>query len=183
MKKIIYKINDKITLEEIAPFFTQMDREARKELYFSVRNPYKEINALKYSDMITAKEYKECPICERKCKDKIFSVGHLRDMVKGINCPKCKGSGKVGDLIGIARIVSDKNYYFYLTDIMVIPIMRKQGIATEMIKRAIKYCKSKGFIKIFLVPAKGLEKFYGKFGFKISKYPQMVILQKGIHNG
>ena len=177
MKNIIYKINDKITLEEIVPFLTQMDREARKELYFSVRNPDKEINAIKNSDVITAKIYKKCPRCKGYGGDTFYEL--QEDTI----CSKCNGTGEISKLVGIARIVSDKTYYFYITDVMVIPKMRKRGIATEMMNRAITYCKKKGFIKIFLVPVKGLEKFYSKFGFKVSSYPQMNILQEGIHNG
>lgn len=173
MKNLIYKINDKVTMKEIKSFFNKMDKKTRKELYFSVRNPYKEINAIKNSDIITARIKKVCLFCNQKA----YKIGEIRD------CSKCNNKGEIIELIGIARIVSDKNYYFYATDFMVIPEMRKQRIATEMMKRVIKYCKKKGFIKIFLVPAKGLEKFYGKFGFKVSEYPQMVILQKGIHNG
>ena len=177
MKNLIYKINDKITPKEIKSFFNKMDEETYKELYFSVRNLNKEIDAIKNSDIITARtrENKKC----LGCKGEKYR-GDGRSLHK---CPDCRGTGKLIELVGITRIVSDKIYYFYITDVMVIPKMRNQGIATEIMKRAVKYCKEKGFIKIFLVPVKGLEKFYSKFGFKISDYPQMNILQKGISNG
>ena len=50
---------------------------------------------------------------------------------------------------------------------MVLPKYQKEGIGTQIIEKTIKYININYLDKIFvgLIAEKGLEKFYGKFGF------------------
>ena len=81
-------------------------------------------------------------------------------------------------LVGYLKIITDKSYFYYFTDVMVLPKFRGRKIGNLMIKKSLKYCKDNGFIKIFLTPARGLNDYYKRFGFKESNYCQMVILGK-----
>ena len=79
-------------------------------------------------------------------------------------------------LIGFTKIITDYSYFFYFTDVMVLPSYRNKNIGITMMKKGLEYCKKNGFIKIFLTPAKGLENYYKRLGFRFSNYAQMVIL-------
>jgi ribosomal protein S18 acetylase RimI-like enzyme len=72
---------------------------------------------------------------------------------------------EAGDLIGLLRIVSDKAYDYYITDVMVAPRHQKQGIGKLLMETAVAYCKQGGFIKIFLSTPPNNEEYYKKLGF------------------
>jgi GNAT superfamily N-acetyltransferase len=72
--------------------------------------------------------------------------------------------------IGTARLIWDGGYSAYITDVVVFPDYRGQGIGTEMMKRILEFLRSKmkpGFkIAVYLLAAKGQEGFYERFGFE-----------------
>lgn len=78
----------------------------------------------------------------------------------------CYDNDKV---VGITRIVWDRGYIAYLSDVIVSPEYQGNGIGKRMVENAIDFVKSNlkinWKIKIVLVSAKGKERFYKKFGF------------------
>ncbi len=72
-------------------------------------------------------------------------------------------------IVGTARIIWDKGYISYLSDVMVMPEYQRMGIGRHLVEMAIDFMKSQikeGWkIKIVLTAAKGKEAFYSKFGF------------------
>ena len=71
------------------------------------------------------------------------------------------------EIIGMGRVVGDGYLYFYVQDIIVYEKYRGQGIATKIMGMIMEYITSKaekGSV-IGLMSAKGVEKFYKKFGF------------------
>lgn len=78
----------------------------------------------------------------------------------------CYDNNKV---VGITRIVWDRGYIAYLSDVIVSPEYQGNGIGKRMVENAIDFVKSNlkinWKIKIVLVSAKGKERFYKKFGF------------------
>ena len=78
-----------------------------------------------------------------------------------------------GNVIGMARIVWDRGYCAYLTDVIVDQRYRGQGVGSTLVKAAIDSLRSEvkeGWkVKLLLLSAKGKESFYEQFGF--SKRP------------
>jgi GNAT superfamily N-acetyltransferase len=76
--------------------------------------------------------------------------------------------------IGTARLIWDSGYSAYITDVVVFPDYRGQGIGTEMMNRILEFLRSKmkpGFkIAVYLLAAKDKEPFYEKFGFVARPY-------------
>ena len=72
-------------------------------------------------------------------------------------------------VVGTARIVWDRGYIAYLSDVIVSPEYQGNGIGKHMVDSAIEFVKSQlktnWKIKIVLISAKGKELFYKKFGF------------------
>ncbi|HKM34546.1 MAG TPA: GNAT family N-acetyltransferase [Lachnospiraceae bacterium] len=72
-------------------------------------------------------------------------------------------------MIGMARIVWDRGYIAYLSDVVVSPQYQGRGIGKQLVEKTMEYIKSQlkeGWkIKIVLEAAKGKEGFYRKFGF------------------
>jgi len=73
---------------------------------------------------------------------------------------------KNGRLIGLVRVVTDKAYFYYISDVMVIPEMRGGGIGKELMIKTLEYCKKDGFMKILLSALPNKENWYKQFGFK-----------------
>lgn len=72
-------------------------------------------------------------------------------------------------IIGATRIIWDRGYIAYLSDVMVKPQYQHQGIGHYLVSKAIDFMKlqkKKDWrIKIVLVASKGKEGFYEEFGF------------------
>lgn len=107
-----------------------------------------------------------------------YSVRNKKKEKKAIKHSTFITAREKGKLIGFVRIIGDSTYEYYLSEIMVIPEKQRQGIGTRMINKALKYCKVRGFMQIFLTSAKGREKYYQRFGFKECNLTVMKIKPK-----
>ena len=71
--------------------------------------------------------------------------------------------------VGMARVVSDGGYVYFIVDVLVLPEYQRKGIGKTMMRKIMEYIRSKlndGYcIQVDLLAAKGKEKFYEKFGF------------------
>jgi len=72
-----------------------------------------------------------------------------------------------GKLIACGRVIGDGGIYFYLQDIIVIPEFQGKGIGQKIMDEVMKYLKKKAHPNAFigLMAAKGVSKFYAKYGF------------------
>ena len=79
-----------------------------------------------------------------------------------------------GKPIGMARIVSDGGYTYFITDVIVLPSYQGYHVGTELISRAIDYIKKDVLdgetVMISLMAAYGRESFYERFGFHTRPY-------------
>lgn len=163
--------DEQITVKEIDEILSKVESQDENLFYTNVRTSKKEKEAIKHSTFITAREEIECPKC--------FGTGYPH--VETLEfCPKCKGTGNISKLIGLVRIIGDSTYEYYLTEVMVDPAYQGKGIGTRLMEAALEYCKRNGFMKIFLTAAKGREEYYRRFGFKITDYNIMRILNEKI---
>lgn len=78
-----------------------------------------------------------------------------------------------GQIIGMARYVSDGGYAGLIMDVIVLPEYQSNGYGTQMIASLINYLKSNlqenEEMMIQLLSAPGKQNFYRKFGFKVKK--------------
>jgi len=74
-----------------------------------------------------------------------------------------------GRAVGMARIVWDRGYIAYLSDVIVLPEYQAHHIGQTLVQNAIDFVKAQlkaGWkIKIVGIASKGKEPFYEKFGF------------------
>lgn len=72
------------------------------------------------------------------------------------------------DVIGCGRVVGDGGMYFYIQDIIVLPKFQGKGIGKRIMDAIMNYidlhAQSGAFVG--LMTAKGISKFYEKYGFK-----------------
>ncbi len=71
--------------------------------------------------------------------------------------------------VGMARLISDGGYMALIADVIVMPEYQGQGIGKYMMKQILFYVKS-GLkegqtVYVNLMAAKGMERFYERFGF------------------
>ncbi|MBQ4487059.1 MAG: GNAT family N-acetyltransferase, partial [Oscillospiraceae bacterium] len=75
-----------------------------------------------------------------------------------------------GEVVGMARIVWDRGYCAFLTDVIVTGKHRHNGLASEMIRiltEKIRAEKKDGWqIAVYLMAAKDREGFYERLGFR-----------------
>lgn len=67
-------------------------------------------------------------------------------------------------LVGFGRLLIDP-YFAIVLDLTTHPEYRRRGIATEILKRLIAYCKSRS-LSIHLIDGSGYSGLYEKMGFK-----------------
>lgn len=79
-----------------------------------------------------------------------------------------------GKPVGMARIVSDGGYTYFITDVIVLPSYQGYHIGTALISRAIDYIRKDVLdgetVMISLMAAYGRESFYERFGFHTRPY-------------
>jgi GNAT superfamily N-acetyltransferase len=86
---------------------------------------------------------------------------------------------QAGQVLGCGRVTGDGGIYFYIQDLLVKPQFQEQGLATRIMQRLMNYVESKAQKGAFigLMSAPGLEKFYGRYGFRLfpRESPAMLI--------
>lgn len=72
------------------------------------------------------------------------------------------------EVIGMARLMGDNKFSFFIQDVIVLPDFQNQGIGTCLVNSLIEYIKLKASPKtvVNLMASKGNESFYEKLGFK-----------------
>jgi GNAT superfamily N-acetyltransferase len=70
-------------------------------------------------------------------------------------------------LIGYGRIIGDRGIYYYIQDMMVLPIYQKRGIGKQIMNELIEYLNNHADESAFigLMAAKGYSQFYEPYGF------------------
>jgi predicted N-acetyltransferase YhbS len=70
-------------------------------------------------------------------------------------------------LVGMGRVVGDGGLYFYIQDLIVQPGYQSKGIGRAIMKELMAFIKTNAEpgAYIALMAAKGLEKYYQRFGF------------------
>lgn len=71
------------------------------------------------------------------------------------------------EVIGCGRVVGDGGIYFYIQDIIVLPEFQGTGIGKRIMDAIMNYLKEHAHPNAFigLMAAKGVSKFYEKYGF------------------
>jgi len=73
------------------------------------------------------------------------------------------------NIVGLGRVVGDGGLYFYIQDLVVHPEFQKNGLGKRLMEELMSYLKANAKSGAFvgLLAAKGLEKYYESFGFKV----------------
>lgn len=73
-----------------------------------------------------------------------------------------------GGALGLARVVGDGVLYFYISDVIVHPKLRGNGYGALLMTEVMKYLGRAAHpsAMIVVLPLKGRETFYERFGFK-----------------
>ena len=120
---------------------------------------------IRYTDTITPEEYMELrrkvgwmelPYEQAKaCVEKAYVIRCVRDDDKAV---------------GVARLLWDRGYIAFLSDVIVDEKYRHQGIGSRLVESCLQKLKDDmrpGWkVKITLNSAKGKEAFYERFGFE-----------------
>src|SRR5215471_18851900 len=73
-----------------------------------------------------------------------------------------------GRLLGFARVVGDGVLYFYISDVIVHPMLRGSGYGVRLMNSVVEYlkCSASAGAMVVVVPLAGRESFYERFGFR-----------------
>lgn len=71
-------------------------------------------------------------------------------------------------LVGFGRILGDGGIYFYLQDVIVVPAFQGRGLGQRIMEKLMGFLQANAQTNAFigLMPAKGAEEFYLKYGFE-----------------
>ena len=120
---------------------------------------------IQYTDQITPEEYMDLrkqagwmqfpPDEARNCVENAFMVLCARDE---------------GKAIGVARLLWDRGYVAFLSDVVVDPAYQGRGIGRKLVETVIQRIRDEmkpGYkVKLTLNSSKGKEPFYVKLGFR-----------------
>ena len=117
-----------------------------------------------YSNEITAED------CDRLRNSARWPKMHPEQIKTGLENSTFIVAAKDGDTtVGMARIVSDGGYVYFVVDVLVLPEYQRKGIGKAMMGKVMEHIHSKlhdGYcIQVDLLAAKGKEAFYEEFGF------------------
>lgn len=74
-----------------------------------------------------------------------------------------------GEVIGFARVIGDGGLCFYIQELVIDPEYQRQGIGSRFMEKIMAYFQKTlidgAYIGVFV--GKGLEEFYGRYGFWI----------------
>ena len=71
-----------------------------------------------------------------------------------------------GNIVGMARVISDGYSDAYIQDVTVLPSYRGRGIGRELIRRLTEYCVDRKIAWIGLVAEPGTQGFYENIGYE-----------------
>jgi aralkylamine N-acetyltransferase len=70
-----------------------------------------------------------------------------------------------GQIIGMARVISDGHSDAYIQDVAVLENYRRQGVGRELVRRLTQFCVSRKIGWIGLVAEPGTQSLYEELGF------------------
>jgi GNAT superfamily N-acetyltransferase len=73
-----------------------------------------------------------------------------------------------GRLVGFARVCGDP-YVAQVLDVITHPAYRRRGIATRCMGGVLAYLRRSRYISVTLTDGSGIEGFYRRFGFRVSR--------------
>ncbi|MBX5476489.1 MAG: GNAT family N-acetyltransferase [Clostridia bacterium] len=80
-------------------------------------------------------------------------------------------------LVGIARSLSDGEWYATVWDVIVHPDYRSRGIGREIVRRITDFYRGRGFSYVALFSVEGREGWYEQFGYTL--HPRGMRLDEG----
>lgn len=115
---------------------------------------------------------------------KLLNIKRIHDLLK--DCEWCKNipieyvercikhslcfgvyNKDMKDIIGFGRVISDYTTYAYIGDIVIDPLYRRQGLATQLTHYILNYPKLKGIRRWTLVAMDESKAIYEKSGFNL----------------
>jgi N-acetylglutamate synthase-like GNAT family acetyltransferase len=87
-------------------------------------------------------------------------------LAKAIEHPLCFGILSDDALVGLARVVTDRSTFAYLTDVVIAPSMRGQGLAHRLMDEIVRHPELQGLRRFALLTSDAM-KLYEDFGFSV----------------
>ena len=104
------------------------------------------------------------------------TLPRLGRMVAGSHCFLV--ASEAGQLVGMARAISDRASDAYIEEVFVLPSHRRRGIAKAMLKRLMNRLKKDGLRWGFLIAAGESGPLYGAQGFRKMKRHEAMFWRK-----
>jgi ribosomal protein S18 acetylase RimI-like enzyme len=86
-------------------------------------------------------------------------------IISGSHCFVAAAQEESGMILGMGRAISDRASDAYIQDIMVRPEVRRQAIASSIMKRIVERLERDGMTWIGLIAEQGTQPFYRALGF------------------
>lgn len=102
-------------------------------------------------------------------------------MIEGSFCFMAVFDGE--KLIGMGRVISDGASDGYIQDVVIKKEYRGSGVGGELVRLLTKFCVEKKLDWIGLVAEPNTCQFYEKYGYRVKKGYQLMVLQDGNLDG
>ena len=86
----------------------------------------------------------------------------------------CFGVYRDGQQVGLARVITDRATFAYLSDVYILPEHRGQSLAKRVLEEVIRHPELQGLRRMLLF-TRDAHALYAKFGFKPLAHPERVM--------
>jgi len=86
----------------------------------------------------------------------------------------CFGVYRDGQQVGLARVITDRATFAYLSDVYILPEHRGQGLAKRVLAEVIEHPELQGLRRMLLF-TRDAHTLYAKFGFTPLAHPERVM--------
>ena len=108
-----------------------------------------------------------------------WALGRSRETVKrSIEHSLCFSVIGDGELVGFARVVTDRAVFAYLMDVFILPEWRGRGLSKDLMRSILEHPDLQG-LKLFLLRTSDAHGLYAQFGFQPIERPQDLLARVG----
>jgi GNAT superfamily N-acetyltransferase len=86
----------------------------------------------------------------------------------------CFGVYRDGQQVGLARVITDRATFAYLSDVYILPEHRAKGLAKRLLEEVIRHPELQGLRRMLLF-TRDAHTLYAQFGFKPLAHPERVM--------
>lgn len=112
--------------------------------------------------------------------DSYWAEGIPHDVVaRALAHSLCFGAYLHGEQVGLARVITDRATFAYVTDVFVLASFRGQGVGKALVQAVTDHPDLQG-LRMMLLFTRDAHGLYAQYGFNVFPHPDRIMIRRGI---